>query len=95
MNGRIVRDWDHKALGTVRRAVVDNKGGSMRGLLVHLNDDARRRVGASAPEVVVPARLVFSIRREELTLACSIEEIRREGLAFLVGPSLEPACATA
>jgi sporulation protein YlmC with PRC-barrel domain len=74
---KLVLDWNNFAVGKIREARVDPKTKTVRSLIVNLTPEAQTRVGASAPNMVIPVDYVFGIRRGEVTLDRSFDEIRR------------------
>ena len=71
---RPVFDWNNFEIGTVTGAGLDMRKG-VQTLIVDLNDKARSRLGHGKLEV--PMNFVFGIRRDEVVLDRSFEEIKR------------------
>jgi sporulation protein YlmC with PRC-barrel domain len=76
---KLVLDWNNFAVGKIRDAHVDPKTKTVRSLVISLSDEARVRLGSPGPSMVIPIDYVFGIRRGEVTLDRSFEEIRRMG----------------
>lgn len=83
---KLVLDWNNFAIGRIRDAEVDPKTKTVRSLVIHLSEEARTRIGARAPQLTIPIDYVFGIRRGEVTLDRSFDELRREELAQLALP---------
>lgn len=77
LHEKLVFDWNNFAVGKIREAKVDPKTKTVRSLVISLSADAQARMGAKAPSLVIPVDYVFGIRRGEVTLDRSFEEIRR------------------
>ena len=81
MNGelreKVVLDWNNFAVGRIHEARVDPKTRTVRSLVIDLSPEARSRLGAQGPNLIIPVDYVFGIRRGEVTLDRSFEEIRR------------------
>lgn len=74
---KLVYDWNNFAVGRIRDAEVDPKTRVVRSLVISLSDEARSKLGAKAPSMVIPINYVFGIRRGEVTLDRSFDELRR------------------
>jgi len=74
---KLVLDWNNFALGKVHAAQRDPKTNLVRTLVVSLSREAQHRMGAPSQELVIPVHMVFGIRRSEVTLDRSIDEIGR------------------
>lgn len=72
---KLVLDWNNFAVGKIREARVDPKTKTVRSLVINLSPEAQNRL--KAPSLVIPVDYVFGIRRGEVTLDRSFEEIRR------------------
>lgn len=71
-------DWRGEALGSLRGAFVDARTRDVDALLVALEEGARARLGLGGPDLVVPARCVASVRRDEVALDRSLGALRRD-----------------
>ncbi|MGQ0537148.1 MAG: hypothetical protein ACT4PT_13885 [Methanobacteriota archaeon] len=76
---RPVFDWNNFELGVVTGTTSDARKG-VQSLIVDLNDKAKTRMG-QAERLEVPVGFVFGIRRDEVVLDRSVEELRRHELA--------------
>lgn len=74
---KLVLDWNNFAVGKIREAKVDPKTKTVRSLVISLTAEAQTRLGAKLPQMVIPVDYVFGIRRGEVTLDRSFDEIRR------------------
>ena len=74
---KLVLDWNNFAVGKIREARVDPKTKTVRSLVISLSDEAQSRMGAHAPNMVIPINYVFGIRCGEVTLDRSFDELRR------------------
>lgn len=80
---KLVFDWNNFAVGKIREAQVDPKTRTVRSLVISLSDEARSKIGAQPGQLTIPINYVFGIRRGEVTLDRSFEELRR-----MEGPTL-------
>ncbi|HEV8358817.1 MAG TPA: hypothetical protein VGR28_00020 [Candidatus Thermoplasmatota archaeon] len=83
---KLVFDWNNFAVGRIHDAEVDPKTHTVRSLVVSLSPEARSKLGAQG-SLVIPINYVFGIRRGEVTLDRSFEEMRR---LEAQGPMLPP-----
>jgi sporulation protein YlmC with PRC-barrel domain len=74
---KLVLDWNNMPIGRIREAHVDPKTKTVRSLVISLTHDAQSKLGAQASNLVIPINYVFGIRRGEVTLDRSFDEIRR------------------
>ena len=81
---KLVLDWNNLPVGKVRDARVDPRTKSVASLVVSLSGEAQRRLPRADSEIIIPVRMVFSIRPGEVVLDRSFDEVRRAG-----GPALE------
>lgn len=72
----LVVDWNNIPIGKVREARRDARTHALRALVVDLSDAAQRRAGARA-ELEIPMQMVFGLRRREVQLDRSLEELFR------------------
>jgi sporulation protein YlmC with PRC-barrel domain len=84
---KLVFDWNNFAVGKIRDAEVDPKTRTVRSLVISLSDEARSKMGARPGQLVIPINYVFGIRRGEVTLDRSFDELRRIDAQ---SPSLPP-----
>jgi sporulation protein YlmC with PRC-barrel domain len=73
---KVVLDWNNFAIGKIREARVDPKTKSVRSLVISLSAEAQHRM-PGAPHLTIPVDYVFGVRREQVTLDRSFDEIRR------------------
>jgi hypothetical protein len=71
---KVVLDGQGVRIGHLRHVVADARTREPRTLLVALTPEARAMVGA-LQTVAVPARFVWGVRRDQVTLDRSLEEI--------------------
>ncbi|HEV8360401.1 MAG TPA: hypothetical protein VGR28_08120 [Candidatus Thermoplasmatota archaeon] len=71
---RRVLDWHSREVGHVLGAHRDPRTHQIDSLLVRLSPEARARIPARGSSMIVPMRRVFGLRRDEITLDCSLEE---------------------
>jgi hypothetical protein len=72
----LVVDWNNFPVGKVREARRDARTHALRALVVDLSDAALRRAGERA-QVEIPMQMVFGLRRREVQLDRSFEELVR------------------
>jgi sporulation protein YlmC with PRC-barrel domain len=84
---KLVLDWNNMPIGTIRDAHVDPKTKTVRSLVIQLNRDAQSKLGAHDPSMVIPIHYVFGIRRGEITLDRSFDELRRTEAPAASAPS--------
>lgn len=77
---KLVFDWNNFAVGSIREAKMDPKTKTVRSLVINLSPEAQVRV--KAPSMIIPVDYVFGIRRGEVTLDRSFEEIGRMEAGF-------------
>ncbi|HVL87740.1 MAG TPA: hypothetical protein VM681_07040 [Candidatus Thermoplasmatota archaeon] len=76
--GRVVIDWNNFQVGTVKEDARDPKTRELRGLVVALTEDARSRTGTSEQTLIIPASYIYGVRRDQVTLDRSFDEIRKK-----------------
>ncbi|MCA1812464.1 MAG: hypothetical protein LC624_00760 [Halobacteriales archaeon] len=75
--GLAVVDWNDVEVGRLADAERDPRTRAVRVFVVRLNDDARRRAQLRGPDLVIPAGMVASIRRDGIALDRSVEALGR------------------
>jgi sporulation protein YlmC with PRC-barrel domain len=75
---KLVLDWNNVPVGKIRDARVDPRTRAVERLVVSLSGEARRRLDAATTEVVIPVRMVHSIRRGEVVLDRSLASAWRD-----------------
>jgi len=73
---KLVCDWNNFAIGRIHEAKVDPKTKAIRSLVISLSPEAHQRMPGAA-NLVIPVDYVFGVRREQVTLDRSFDEIRR------------------
>lgn len=72
---KLVLDWNNFAIGRIHEARLDPKTKTVRSLVISLSPEAQTRV--KSPQLTIPVDYVFGIRRGEVTLDRSFDEISR------------------
>lgn len=72
---RIVLDWNHVAIGRVRRAAVHPRTRGVEHLVVALTAEAQGRLALAGAEVVIPVGMVHSLRPGEVVLDRALEAL--------------------
>lgn len=80
---KLVVDWNNFPIGRVRDAQVDPRTRTVSGLVVALTEEARTRLRGDGPDLVIPVRYVYGVRRDQVTLDRTFEDLRRVGAAPL------------
>lgn len=70
-----VFDWNHVPVGHVEETRRDPKTHTTRRLVLTLSPEARSQLGADSLEL--PASLVFGMRRDQVTLDRSLDELKK------------------
>lgn len=72
-----VFDWNHVPVGHIREAVRDPRTNAARQLVLTLSPEARTELGASTDSIELPASLVFGMRRDQVTLDRTLNELKK------------------
>lgn len=72
---RVVFDWNNMAIGIVKAEKRDPRTREVRELVVNLNDAAKNLAGSTEAVVTIPASFIFGLRRDQVTLDRSFDEI--------------------
>jgi sporulation protein YlmC with PRC-barrel domain len=83
-----VVDWNNRVIGRIDDADRDPRTHSLRALLVQPEGEARARLGEG--RIVIPMRLVFGMRRGEVILDRSIDEVVKLDASQRRGVTCEP-----
>jgi sporulation protein YlmC with PRC-barrel domain len=72
---KLVLDWNGLRVGRVRRVVGDSRTGAVRSLVLEVAPEAQSVLGT--PTATVPVGYVRAVRRDELSLDRSVDELAR------------------
>jgi len=72
-----VVDWNNVAVGTVMDIRKDPRRGNARHLVVNLTPAAQDLLGVHDELITIPINHVFGIRRDQVRLDRSIQELAR------------------
>lgn len=70
-----VFDWNHKQVGEITTSRRDPKTRDTRELVLRLTPEAQKELGRS--ELELPASMVFTMRRDSVTLDRPLTELKR------------------
>lgn len=73
----VVLDWDGRPMGRVQGALRHARTGALRSLVVQLTPEARAQLKTPDFMMAVPAKQVVSLRRGEVVLDRTLEEMAR------------------
>jgi hypothetical protein len=70
-----VLDWNSFDVGRVRAEHRDPRTHALDAIVVRLSPEARAALHAGGPDLVVPVRRVFGLRRDEIILDCAVRDL--------------------
>lgn len=72
-----VFDWNHVPIGHIKETLRDPRTNATRNLVLTLSPEARTELGASTESIELPASFVFGMRRDQVTLDRSLNELKK------------------
>lgn len=72
-----VFDWNHVPVGHVKETQRDPRTHATRNLVLTLSPEARSELGAATDSIELPASFVFGMRRDQVTLDRSLNELKK------------------